>query len=450
MAENLRLLLVDDDPASLHLLERLVEEEGFEVTKTGSAEEAEKIALELRPHVVITDVVLPGGDGYELMGKLKTQLPESEVMLLTGHASVERAVEAIRDGACDYIEKPVNRSRLVASLRKARQQVALKLENLELRRRLATQAQETLVGQNPSIEDIRRNIERVAGSDTSVFIEGESGTGKEIAAEMIHRSSGRVRHTLVKVSCAAIPENLLESEMFGHEKGAFTGASYSKPGKFELADRGTLFLDEIGEMKPGLQAKLLRVLQDGKISRLGSTQDREVNVRIVCATNIDVEKAIAAGQFREDLFYRINVVRMRMPALRDRLDDVPLLTTHFLAQIGRRLGIENLHATPASMERLQGYAWPGNVRQLKNVIERAVAMRQGPVLDVKDFLLTDAPVAAKSDSRMTFELGTPLEEVERRMIKSALDACAGDKEKAAAMLGISSRTIYRKLGEAHT
>ncbi len=447
MAERLRLLLVDDDPASLHLLERLVEQEGFDVLKAMSVEEAERVAFEFHPHVVITDVVLPDADGYALMGRLKEKLPESEVMLLTGHASVERAVDAIRDGACDYIEKPVVRSRLVASLRKARQQVALKLENLELRNRLAAQVQETLVGQNPRIEEVRRTIERVAGSDTSVFVEGESGTGKEIVAEMIHRLSGRARQALIKVSCAAIPENLLESEMFGHEKGAFTGAAYSKPGKFELAHHGTLFLDEIGEMKPELQAKLLRVLQDGKISRLGSTEDREVNVRIVCATNVDVEKAIAAGNFRNDLFYRINVVRLSLPPLRDRLDDVPLLVTHFLSQINRKLQIGGVHVTPAALEKLQNYTWPGNIRQLKNVMERAVALRQGSVLDVSDFVLGESPAAPKSGNNLVIELGTPMEEVEHRMIMAALGACQGDKEKAAAMLGISSRTIYRKLGE---
>ncbi len=447
MADRLKLLLVDDDVASLHLLERIVEQEGFEVAKAMSAEDAEKVALEMHPHVVITDVVLPGADGYVLMGKLKERLPECEVMLLTGHASVERAVEAIRDGACDYIEKPVVRSRLVASLRKARQQVALKLENLELRHQLEARSQEILVGQNPKIEEIRRTVERAAGSDASVLVEGESGTGKEIVAEMVHRLSARASHALVKVSCAAIPENLLESEMFGHEKGAFTGAALSKPGKFELAHRGTLFLDEIGEMKPGLQAKLLRVLQDGKISRLGSTEDREVNVRVVCATNVGVEKAIAAGNFREDLFYRVNVVHLHMPPLRDRLDDVPLLVTHFLAQISRRLQMEDVHVTPAGLERLQSHSWPGNVRQLKNVIERAVALRKSSMLDVDDFVFTDVASPQASGKNITVELGMSLEEVERRMIKAALAQCQGDKEKAAAMLGISSRTIYRKLGE---
>ena len=264
------MLLVEDDPASLHLVERWVETEGFQIATASSAEEAEQMASVFLPHLVLTDVLLPGKDGFALLMKIREQHPQTEVILLTGYASVERAVEAIRDGACDYLEKPLDRSRLLASLRKARQQIALRLENLELHRRLSAHAREMLVGQSPAMQEIRQTIERIACNDLNVFIEGESGTGKEIVAEMIHRLSTRARHQLIKISCAAIPENLLESEMFGHEKGAFTGAIQSKAGKFELAHQGILFMDEIGEMNPALQAKLLRVLQNGEFTRLGS------------------------------------------------------------------------------------------------------------------------------------------------------------------------------------
>ncbi len=450
MPDSLRLLLVDDDPASLHLVERFVEMEGFEVSAASSAEEAEKLALEVRPHLVIADIVLPGRDGFSLLSSLKAKLPQTEVIFLTGHASVERAVNAIRDGACDYIEKPVDRSRLIVSLRKARQQIALQLENLELRNQLATQTREILVGQSAVMGEIRRTIERVASSSAPVFIEGESGTGKELAVEMLHRMGGRSHEPLIKISCAAIPENLLESEMFGHEKGAFTGAIQSKAGKFELANHGILFLDEIGEMSPNLQAKLLRVLQNGQFTRVGGNAVHTVDVRVISATNVEVEKAIATGKFREDLFYRLNVIRLKMPPLRDRLDDIPFLAAHFLALLRSRLNLAELQISPDALKLLQEHSWPGNVRELANVIERAVVLRRGPVLEVADFKLGEGgPVGAPrlSEGSVVFEIGTSLEEMERFMIRAAMDACGGDKEKTAAMLGISARTIYRKLGE---
>lgn len=447
MTDTLRLLLVDDDPASLHLVERFIEKEGFQVNTAPSAEEAEALIEEFQPQIVITDVVLPGRDGFNLLVYCKEKLPQCEVILLTGHASVERAVEAIRDGACDYIEKPVERSRLVASLRKARQQVALRMENLELRNRLTHQAREMLVGQSLKIQEIRQTISRVAGSNMSVFIDGESGTGKEVVAEMLHRLGTRAAAPLIKVSCAAIPDNLLESEMFGYEKGAFTGATQRKMGKFELAHRGTLFLDEIGEMSPGLQAKLLRVLQDGQFTRLGGNQVHEVDVRVVSATNVDVAKAIPAGKFREDLFYRLNVVRLHMPPLRERLDDVPLLVGHYLARLREKLNMSELQISSGGLSLLQAHHWPGNVRELFNALERAVALSQGHTLESSDFVLNPKPppATAAAEGALIFELGTSLEEVERRMIRAAMDACRGDKEKAAAMLGLSTRTIYRKL-----
>jgi two-component system, NtrC family, response regulator HydG len=443
------MLLVDDDPASLHLIERFVEKEGFDIRTCTSAEEAEVLAQTLHPHVLLTDVVLPGMDGFTLISKLRSMLPDMEVILLTGHASVERAVEAIRDGASDYIEKPVDRSRLIASLRKVKQQVALRLENTELRNRLKTQAKDLMVGQSPAICEVRETIERIAGGDMNVFVQGESGTGKEVAAELLHKLGARVREQLVKVSCAAIPDHLLESEMFGYEKGAFTGATQSKAGKFEIAHKGTLFLDEIGEMSTVLQAKLLRVLQDGQFSRLGSNEMKTVNVRVISATNVKVEKAISEGKFREDLFYRLNVVYLKLPPLRERLEDIPLLVTHLLNKIQNRSGIETIEVTPEAIKFLQSHHWPGNVRELANTVERAVALRKGDLLDAGDFsfISTTGMASPKSESgRITIELGTPLDQVEERMIRAALDACAGDKEKAASLLGISSRTIYRKLG----
>jgi len=444
------MLLVEDDPSALHLLERFVEKEGFEVRTSANAEEAERLALDYRPHLVIADVVLTGKDGFTLLSRLKETLPETEVILLTGHASVDRAVEAIREGACDYLEKPIDRSRLIASVRRTRQQVALRLENMELRSRLTTHVREMLVGQSPAIEKIRRTIEQVAGGDMNVFIEGESGTGKEVAAEMLHHLGIRSRGPLIKVSCAAIPETLLESEMFGHEKGAFTGAAQSRAGKFELADGGTLFLDEVGEMTSSLQAKLLRVLQDGRFTRLGSNEVRTADVRVVAATNVNVAQAVSSGKFREDLLYRLNVIHLRMPPLRERAEDIPFLVTHFLAALRKRLKVEELPVAPAAMKLLQNHSWPGNVRELINTLERAVSLRRGPLLDVQDFVLAPTAVAATGPSStrgLLFELGTPLEQVEKQMIRAAMEASGGSKERAAAMLGISTRTIYRKLGE---
>ncbi|MDD2708909.1 MAG: sigma-54 dependent transcriptional regulator [Verrucomicrobiae bacterium] len=449
----LRILLVEDDPASLHLLERWVEVEGFEIGKAASVEEAEKVMGSFGPHVILTDILLPGRDGFALLTKVRHEQLPMEVILLTGHASVERAVEAIREGACDYIEKPVQRSRLQAALHKARQQILLRLENLELRHRLAAQASELLVGQSAVMREIRGGIERSAAGDMNVLIEGESGTGKEVAAELIHQLSPRASQPLIKISCAAIPENLLESEMFGYEKGAFTGAGQAKAGKFELAHRGTLFLDEVGEMSPSLQAKLLRVLQDGRFARLGGNEVKAVDVRVVSATNVDVEKAIADGRFREDLYYRLNVVRLKMPPLRDRLDDVPLLVEHFLAQLRRKLNLPEMEVSEEAMAKLKSCRWPGNVRQLANAVERAMAFRQGRVLEAADFVMDEIPSqpvvksgGAEGKRSLVFELGMPLDEVERRMIHAAMESCDGDKEKAAVLLGISARTIYRKLG----
>jgi two-component system response regulator HydG len=451
MPTPLKLLLVDDDPASLHLVERFVETEGFEVVTSSNGEDALKLAEKIIPDLVITDVVLPGMDGFSLLARLREKLPQTEVIVLTGHATVERAVEAIRDGACDYIEKPVQRSRLIASLRKAKQQIALRLENLELRKQLATQARDLMIGESPRILEIRNQIERIAGSNSNVFIDGESGTGKEVAAELIHRLSPRAQHLLVKVSCAAIPDNLLESEMFGYQKGAFTGAHMNKEGKFEVAHKGTLFLDEIGEMSAGLQAKLLRVIQDGQFSRLGHNETRQVDVRIVCATNIDVEKAISKGSFRQDLFYRLNVVHLHMPPLKDRLEDIPLLVQHFLDQERREQGIEGLEITSAALDKLAQHGWPGNVRELSNAVERAVALRKSQRLDAEDFSLGPRPrKTLDGSSPIIFEVGSSLGDIERQVILRTLERCNGDKEKAAAMLGISSRTIYRKIEELDT
>lgn len=452
MGALLRLLIVDDDQASLHLVERFIESEGFEISTAQSAEDAIALADKIKPDVLITDVVLPGMDGFTLLVKLKEKYPQLEVILLTGHASVDKAVDAIRDGASDYIEKPVDRSRLVASIRKVKQQVALRQENQELRSRLNLQAKDMLVGESKRIQEIRRTIEKIASGNMNVFVQGESGTGKEVVAEMLHRLGSRANYPLVKVSCAAIPDNLLESEMFGYEKGAYTGATQSKVGKFELAHKGTLFLDEIGEMNPPLQAKLLRVLQDGQFSRLGGNENQAVDVRVVSATNVVVEKAISEGKFREDLYYRLNVVKIQMPPLRERLDDIPLLVEHFLSGIRRKLNLHEIRISEEALKFLQTHSWPGNVRELANTMERAVALRQHDELQVSDFtfnerLSSTAGGNGSNGQKIVFDLGTSLQEVENRMIRAAIDSTGGDKEKAAAMLGISARTIYRKLGE---
>ena len=451
-AAGVRLLVVDDDAALLRALERTFKQAGYDVTTAPSGEAALAILRENAPAVVVSDLMMPGLDGIDLLREARALPVPPEVLLITAHASVERAVEAMRLGAFDFVEKPIQRDRLLLLVHRACERRNLTSENALLRERLADrEGLERLVGASPPIAELRRSIAQIAPTDVPVLVTGESGTGKEVIAELLHSQSPRRSAPLIKISCAAIPETLLESELFGYERGAFSGAAATKRGRFELAHGGTLFLDEIGEMAAPMQAKLLRVLQDGMVQRLGSTRDIEIDVRLVAATNADLEAAMRDGRFRRDLYHRINVIEIAAPTLRERLEDLPLLVAHFM-----RLH-RGLRATPlegvsdGALEALAAHSWPGNVRELENTVQRALVTAPGPRLEARDlrfaaFASGAATQGAGVGGREGFfvQAGSTLSDVEERLIADTLDRCHGDKERAAKVLGISARTLYRR------
>jgi len=451
MSKRPDILIVDDEEALCTAAEKILAKEGYRVhcVHTASAglaafEGGEPAGL------VITDLALPDGDGMDVLRQVKTVRPDTEVIVITGHGTVERAVEAMRLGAYDFIEKPLDRNALLRAVRKAAEKQALTAENRRLRDELEQRrGEEALIGNSPPMVAIKKLIRQIAPTDVSVLIQGESGTGKEVVADAMHQLSPRRDEPIVKISCAAIPDTLLESELFGYERGAFTGAGNAKPGKFELANGGTLFLDEIAEMSTQLQAKLLRVLQDGRFQRLGSTRDIHVNMRVISASHVDIPQAIADKRFRDDLYYRLNVVHITVPPLRERPDDIPLLVSHFLRKYSARMQKEIRAVTPAAMDQLFVHPWPGNVRELENAIQRALAVATSDTIE--HFILcapapgsVAAPAIATTGNTVTIPVGTPLAEAEDRLINETLARCQGDKEKAAKILGISSRTLYRR------
>jgi two-component system response regulator HydG len=411
------------------------------------------VARREHPSVVVTDLMMPGMSGESLLRALKAVSPEIEVVLMTAYGTVESAVAAMKEGAYDFITKPLKRQAVVKSVRQALEKSSLVAENRALRARLAALepgGDGGLLGSAPAFHAMLETLRQVAPTNASVLLVGESGTGKELAARLLHDRSARAREPFVAVSCGAIPESLLESELFGHEKGAFTGASGRKEGRFERAHGGTLFLDEIGELTAAVQVKLLRVLQDGVIDRLGGTGPVQVDARIVTATNRDLAAEVKAGRFREDLFYRLDVVTVRLPPLRERRQDVPLLATAFLRRLAEAHGRRVTGFTPAAMGALEAAPWPGNVRELLHAVERAVILARGELVDVGDLpegLRRDWPDGgmAGAPAALTIPPGTPMEEVERLVIRETLRQTRGDKTLAAQILGIAPRTIYRKL-----
>jgi two-component system response regulator HydG len=450
MGKRADILLVDDEEALCRAAERILVKEGYRVVSVHTAKEGlEKFAQD-GADLLITDLKLPDLDGIELLKKAKETRPDVEVILITGHGTVEKAVEAMRLGAYDFIEKPLDRNALVKTVAKAVEKQRLATENRQLREQLQQQrSEESLVGNSHSMVEIKKLVRQIAPTDVSVLIQGESGTGKEVVADVIHALSQRRAKSIVKISCAAIPETLLESELFGYERGAFTGAAGSKQGKFELADGGTLFLDEIAEMTPALQAKLLRVLQDGRLQRLGSTKDIQIDVRVISATHVDILKAIEEKKFRSDLFYRLNVVQIYLPPLRERRQDIPILADFFLKKYADRMQKDVRHIAPAAMEQLTAHSWPGNVRELENVIQYALAVATDDT--IRNFQLAPAAQISASGAALgpsvTIPIGTPLEKAEEILVTETLKLCGGDKEKAAQQLGISSRTLYRRYSQ---
>jgi two-component system response regulator HydG len=446
------VLIADDERPNLESLAKIFSREGWRVSTAESGGEALEILRREPVTVLVTDLMMPGMSGEELLRAAKAISPETEVVLMTAYGTVETAVAAMKQGAYDFITKPVRRHAVVKSVRQALEKASLVAENRALRARLAglTEAETGgLIGSAPAFRQALDTLRLAAPTSASVLLQGESGTGKELAARLLHDLSPRSGGPFVPIHCSAIPETILESELFGYERGAFTGAAARKEGRFERAHGGTLFLDEVGDMSPGVQVKLLRVLQDGVVERLGGTQPVKVDVRLVTATNRDLATEVKSGRFREDLFYRLDVVAVRLPSLRERREDIPLLASAFL----RRLAAENGKAiagfTPAALAALEAYDWPGNVRELLHAVERAVVLTRSDTVDVGD--LPEAvrlarpgagPVGAPA---LTVPIGTPLEEVERLVIRETLRHTRGDKNLAARLLGVAARTIYRKL-----
>jgi two-component system response regulator HydG len=448
------VLIVDDETSNLESLGKIFEREGWRVALARSGPAALEVLRRDRASVVVTDLMMPGMSGEELLRAVKTLAPETEVVLMTAYGTVETAVAAMKEGAYDFITKPVKRHAIVKSVRQALEKASLVAENRALKARLAELAPGVggLVGDAPAFRAVLETLRQAAPTSATVLLAGESGTGKELAARLVHDLSTRAAAPFVPINCAAIPEGLLESELFGYEKGAFTGASARKEGRFERAHGGTLFLDEVGEMSPAVQVKLLRFLQDGVLERVGGTEPVRVDVRIVAATNKDLGAEVKSGRFREDLFYRLDVVSVRLPPLRDRREDVLALASFFLRRVAEGLPTRVTGFSPAAAAALESYGWPGNVRELQHAVERAVILTRGDVLELGD--LPDAIRAAASGPDATagggaaplvIPLGTPMEEVERIVIRRTLEQTKGDKNLAAQILRIAARTIYRKL-----
>jgi DNA-binding NtrC family response regulator len=445
--EPLNLVVVDDDRANVQSLERIFERENMRVFGANDARTGLELLRTHRIHVVVTDLMMPGTTGLELLKAIKELAPEVEVVLMTAYGSVETAVSAMREGAYDFVEKPLKRHAIIKSVRKAAERARLVAENRSLRAELKRLSHRELVGNSPSLRRVIEVATQAAPSTATVLILGESGTGKELIARYIHERSARAKGPFVAVNCAAIPESILESELFGYERGAFTGAVAKKDGRFARATGGTLFLDEIGELSPTVQVKLLRVLQEGEYEPLGGLPVRS-DVRIVAATNRDLVTEVREGRFREDLFYRLNVIAITCPPLRSRREDVELLAEHFLTMYCEKNGKPKLRITESALGRLTEHAWPGNVRELENVIERAVVLASSTELserDLPDSLRVDTPAFAVP---VTYTLGMTLLELEMRVLRETLKHTKDDKQLAAQLLGISARTIYRRLDGA--
>ncbi len=440
------ILVVDDDDSFRSLLCQELDSTFSEVTPAESGGRALQLCEESEFDLVLLDIRMPDRSGMEVLKELKGRGFEGEVIMLTGHATLETAIDSLKMGAYDYVSKPCNLAELESLLQKAYEKRLLRRQNWTLRKVLDRQAGLTeFVGNSQALAGVLDVVRKVAPTDSTVLIEGESGVGKEIVAQAIHRNSPRQADPFVVVDCTSLHEELLQSELFGHEKGAFTGALLLKHGLFEVADGGTVFLDEIGELSPALQARLLRVLETGNFRRLGGVRDLRVDVRIIAATNRNLDLLVREGRFREDLFYRINVVAISVPPLRERREDIPLLVEHFIRR-GMLPGKKNFDVSPAVMEILQQYSWPGNIRELQNVIERALILADGEEVKLHDLPGNmkpqfGAPVPETDDGIPT------LKELEIQYIRNLLQRFSGHRGRIAAALGISERSLYRKLRE---
>jgi DNA-binding NtrC family response regulator len=442
-----RVLVVEDDRATRLGLTELVRSWGYLADAASDGEIALQRVTTFRPSIIVSDVVMPRVDGLALLRALRDQLSDISVILLTAQGTVETAVEAIKEGAYDYLTKPVDPQRLHILLQKAAERQETLREVRVLRRQLREHGSfGRIIGNTPAIRQIYRTIEQAAPTAASVLICGESGTGKEMVAQTIHQLSQRAGQPFVPINCAAIPETLLESEIFGHEKGAFTGAVERRQGCFELAHRGTLFLDEIAEMVPATQVKLLRVLQERTFRRLGGRQEQAVDVRIIAATNVDPMEAVRKGKLREDLYYRLNVFAIELPPLRERREDIPLLVQAFLHEFNQRNGKAVKGVDQHAMRILEQYTWPGNIRELRNVIERATILAGGDLIEAEHLPAT-LTLAKKEEpvSAVMLTPGMTVDEAETRLIRLTLEHTRDNKTRAAEILGISLKTLHNKL-----
>jgi DNA-binding NtrC family response regulator len=441
--KKIDLLLVDDDPDFRESVARRFTRRGFQVQEATHGEQALQLASLREFDVVILDMVMPGLSGIQVLEQLKLTHPESEVILLTGQGTIETAVQAMKLGAYDFLTKPFPLAELEILIEKAYERHQLRKENVQLKEVLnRVQSEPEIIGKSAPMQEVFRLIERAGRTDKAILIQGESGTGKELVAKALHRASCRADKLIVTINCAALPEALLESELFGHEKGAFTGAVSTKQGLFEVADGGTLFIDEIGELAGPLQAKLLRVLEDGSMRRVGSVKERRVDVRLLAATNRDMEKEVAAGRFREDLYYRINVISLQLPPLRERHGDIPPL-------VKRLLGTDWI-VDERAMRALEAYRWPGNVRQLFNALERAQIMSDDKSIRLEDLPPEIVASTANANYNAADSIGSigdadQLTEVQRAHVVEILRRERGNKARAARALGINRRSLYRLL-----
>ncbi len=441
------VLVVDDEAGIRQSLSGALSDEGFSVLTAEDGEKAFQIIEREIPEVVLLDIWMPGIDGMETLKRIKMRYPEIQVIMISGHGTIETAVRATKLGAFDFIEKPLSLDKVILTITHALNFRRLAEENLLLRREI--EEQHEFIGQSPATQALRERIQTVSPTDSWVLITGENGSGKELVARSIHRQSNRQGKPFVEVNCAAIPEELIESELFGHEKGAFTGATSRKKGKFDLADGGTLLLDEIADMSLKTQAKILRILQEHKFERVGGVKTIDVDVRVIAATNKNLEQEIQKGRFREDLYYRLNVIPLHVPALRERREDIPLLAEHFLQEFAVRTGKEKKGISPEAMERLKGQNWPGNVRELKNLVERLVIMTPRKTIEVSD--LPDSfrerplriPAVEIRDDGETLKEATS--KFERDFILMRLIRNSGNVSKTAEQIGIARRNLHRKI-----
>jgi two-component system, NtrC family, response regulator HydG len=452
MDQQIRVLVVDDDEPHAAAVAESLERVGYDCVVATSGAEGIRLIEEQIFDIIITDLIMEGTGGLEVLAKAKRELPDAEVVILTGHSTIKTAVTAMQAGASTYLTKPLDINELRAVADKASQSQRLQRSNIELQKQLNERfGFEGVIGNSPAMHAVVAKLRQIAPTSASVLISGESGTGKELAAKALHVNSPRKNKPFVPLNCAELSENVLESELFGHVKGAFTGADRDRIGRFQYANGGTLFLDEIGDMPVSIQVKLLRVLETGEIVRVGTNEPVKVNVRLISASNRELADSIAEGKFRQDLFHRLKVVSVKLPPLRERREDIPLLIEHFLKELTTSHSKTITAITPAVRKALMAYSWPGNVRELKNTIESMVVIDSDGLLDLDDLTedLQAASASAQSEPHSGLDslVGKSLEQIEKHYIESTLKLTGGNREEASRLLGIGERTLYRKLKE---